>query len=399
MKVVKIVGPVLRTDGYGEMAKQLALGLHEAGAKVKIKSIRFSEDDKKLSSLISEKEKIKELMVEDYIQGQPFISSGKDVDIVIQCLTPDNFHIHYEPGKLNIGYTMWETDKLPEHWIRLCNLMDHIFVPSKFCLKTFKECGVKNVSVVPILTNTTKFSKVKRNENLHSLVEDKFVFYSIFQWSERKNPTALLNSYYSKFGSEDKCILILKSYIGNDNERNREEIAARVKDYRNNIKRNNKDYPRVMCIADQTSDEQVLQIHKHGDCYLAPVRGEGWGLPVFDAALIGNKIIATDNQSYCDFLNSKLHNLIPYQTQPVFNMSGLYTPDQKWANVNQKEFAENMRAIYESWLSSRKDSDTENRINWAKNLITLYDRTNYRKFLNEILFNSREKSKESNTFI
>jgi len=46
------------------------------------------------------------------------------------------------PIHRRIGITLFETDRIPSHWVPLCNAMDQIWVPGAFNRKTFASGGV-----------------------------------------------------------------------------------------------------------------------------------------------------------------------------------------------------------------------------------------------------------------
>lgn len=311
---------------------------------------------------------------------QQYENKNLDYDVNLIMLTADNVNVFCEPNKKNILFTMWETDCLPSHWIALCNRCDAVVVPSTFCQDVFKKSGVTvPVHILPIPTDVHKFEKVQVNPDLVEMTEGKLIFYSIFQWGERKNPKALLNSYYSSFGSKDDVLLIIKTHInGTDNEHL--DVENKVKAIRNNIKRNGSDYPKVMLISNNLNENQIAQMHKVGDIYLSSTRGEGWNLPAFDAALAGNHIIATAFSSHMDFIDTynhfkyQIYNRVPFQLEHCHNAGQLYTANQKWASVNIHEFSNRMKMAYEDWKQNGKLTLQNRRDEYSNYLKTRYSR-------------------------
>jgi hypothetical protein len=311
---------------------------------------------------------------------QQYENKNLDYDVNLIMLTADNVNVFCEPNKKNILFTMWETDRIPSHWTELCNRCDAVVVPSTFCQDVFKKSGVTvPVHILPIPTDVHKFEKVQVNPDLVEMTEGKLIFYSIFQWGERKNPKALLNSYYSSFGSKDDVLLIIKTHInGTDNEHL--EVENKVKSIRNNIKRNGSDYPKVMLISNNLNEDQIAQMHKVGNIYLSSTRGEGWNLPAFDAALAGNHIIATAFSSHMDFIDTynhfkyQIYNRVPFQLEHCHNAGQLYTANQKWASVNIHEFSNRMKMAYEDWKQNGKLTLQNRRDEYSNYLKTRYSR-------------------------
>ena len=313
-----------------------------------------------------------------------------DYDVNLIMLTADNVRVFKEEGKKNIVFTMWETTDLPSHWPDLCNQCDAVVVPSTFCKEVFRKSGVEvPIHILPIPTDVNKFNVVRVNKELEEMTKGKFVFYSIFQWGERKNPKALLNAYYSSFSAKDDVLMIIKSHLTGNNDGF--EIEKRVKEVRINIKRNSMDYPKVFVISDNLTENQIGQIHKIGDVCLSSTRGEGWNLPLMDAALAGNHIIATNFSSHTDFIDTynhfkfQIYDRVGYQLEHCHNAGSLYTSNQKWANVNVQEFSMRMKRAYDEWKTKGVLYSQNHRDEYSKYLKTLYSYDNIGKKLLAII--------------
>ena len=349
MKGIKIVCNFKPAqDGYGTAAREFCMGLLESGFKDFSLRQAF-EGDYDMNKVIDAKDIF------------PYEDKDIEYDTILQILTADNIPYLIEDNKRNIIYTMWETTKLPQHWPELLNQMDLVIVPSIFCEKIFKQSGViAPIEIIPIPTNVDKFNNIILNNEFVELLKDKLIFYYIFQWSERKNPTAILNAYYSHFGSEDDVMLVIKSHItGNDTDKL--EIENKVKNIRNDIKRNTNDYPKVIIIADELDANQIGQIHNTCDILVAPTRGEGYGLPIFDAMLAGNHVITTNFSSHVDFTDTynlckyQTYDLIDYQLEHVHSIkNSLYTADQLWASINVHKLSDMMVYRYKEWKRNSK---------------------------------------------
>jgi len=142
-------------------------------------------------------------------------------DIHLVHLTPEWWQRHAIPGVPSVGYVAWETSKIPEDWVVYCNKhADGILNPCKWNNRVLKDSGVKT----PLFTGyhapmeyqgrpTTYEKRSLRSKQ--GIPEDAVVFYSIFQWTERKNPIGLLKAYFSAFTDQDNVILVLKTYGSN----------------------------------------------------------------------------------------------------------------------------------------------------------------------------------------
>src|SRR5690606_9283745 len=114
-----------------------------------------------------------------------------DYDVVIVHLTPDLL-VQYAPQYTNkylISYTVWETSKLHPNWVAACELAQEVWVPCTWNKHVFKESGVtKPIFVIPHGIDPNNFSGTYSFSVSGIDKQDTFVFYSIFQWNNRKNP-------------------------------------------------------------------------------------------------------------------------------------------------------------------------------------------------------------------
>jgi len=325
---VRFCGKIFEGSGYGEFSRYFIYALHKIGIEVVTEHIGPRPNDK----------------INFGIKGnlcKKLTKQIKNPDINIVNMVPLFFPQYSKKGSVNIGFTMWEGDKLPASWVTACNKMDAIFVPCSWNNKVFKDSGVS----VPIYTitpgldyenNTLDFDKVK----------DKYTFYSIFEWSERKNPIGLLRAYFSEFQNVDDVRLILKTYksrVPNSHE----FISNELKKVQNDL--NFKIVPEIQLITEMLSTEDLKQIHKRSHCFVLPHRSEGVGLPHMEAMSYGNPVIATGFSGNIDFMNKDNSYLIDYSLTPTYGMQSMarwYNGSMKWAEPDLSQLMQYMRTVY-----------------------------------------------------
>lgn len=346
MKGIKYVASVLDYSGYGNAARKNLIALKEQGIPVTVTNVSFATNEALIPDF--EIKQMKEL-----------INKEIDYDVVIIHLTPENFARFIEKDKFNIGHFAWETTNLHFSWLPFCNAMDLILVPCEWN----REVLINSLVTTPIKVFEHAYDVNKfENTSKHQLMSDEenLKFYSIFQWSERKNPEALLRTYFSEFDENDKVVLYLKTYIGTSSEEDKNKVIKFIEKSKASI--NKKAFPKIILLPDLMSEEQVNQLHLIGDCYLAPIRGEGFGMPILDAALAGNDVVCTNFSAPTSFLSQELHYLISFQLEPVSNMNWIpwYLANQNWASVHEVEFMKAMRSVYHSFQNNlilKKRSD------------------------------------------
>ena len=106
-----------------------------------------------------------------------------------------------------IGFTVWETEDLPESWVDAMNarFIDEIWCPTEYNKEVFKKSGVeKNIRVVPHVWMGKILPSVEKSKN--------YVFYNISEFIERKGIYDLIESFCEEFDRNDKVELILKTH-------------------------------------------------------------------------------------------------------------------------------------------------------------------------------------------
>lgn len=333
MPGVKYIGPVFDGSGYAEAARNYVLSIHAKGYPITLSPISFERTRPDLGQK------------GEILRG--LINNNVEYDKIIAHCTPDLWqnYTQFERDKYLIGYTVWETSHIHPIWTQACNRANEIWLPCDWNLEVFKDSGVmKPLYKVPHAIDVPDLSKV-RDFNLDGISDSDFVFYSIFQWQERKNPYGLLTAYLSAFTGMDDVVLALKTYR-HDHEGDKDSIRELVVHCRQIL--NLDHFPKLYLIVENLSHDNMLSFHKRGDCFVLLQRSEGWGLPHFEAAAMGNPVITPGYGGQADFLSSENSYPVNYQLTPVTNMpwSPYYRGDQWWCEPDVKHAMEQMRHVY-----------------------------------------------------
>jgi len=336
---IKFVAPFLDHSGYGESARNTLIALNAAGIEVTTTIVSYSNERL------------------EHGQGAELAKKFQDTEgnykIKIIEATPENYLPQLEPLKYHIGFMFWEVLGIDPYWVWCCNKMDEIWICSWMFAKTLKDSGVKvPIRVVPQAISTT----IKKNKPFKIPEHKGFLFYSIFQWTERKNPKALIQTYLKTFEGNDGVSLLVKTYRGNFSESEKQAIRNDILLWKRQLRL--KHYPRIFLALDPVSNEEMARIHDTGDCYVSAHRGEGWGMPQMEAMLHGKPIISTNFGGIHEFMtkNQLIAGLAKYKLIPVFNMKHIpwYNKNQKWADVDTKDLSAWMLLMYSARGSTQK---------------------------------------------
>lgn len=259
--------------------------------------------------------------------------------------TPDQFKRYMQDDKYHIGRVFWETDRLPQDFAEACKELDEIWTGSQFNADAIKNAGVDvPIYIIPEAIDT-EIGDVKP----YKIEVPGFKFYSIFEWTERKNPRALLKAYWQEFQNDEPVALIIKTYVDNFSVEKRQEIKQQIRKVKSQL--NLKKYAPVYLYLDLMDRHQIYRFHASCDAFVSAHRGEGWGVPQMEAMLMGKPVISTNVGGIHEYLtNNETALLVPAEmvkiTENTRNQRW-YTPDMKWAEVDGQALQQKMRFVFD----------------------------------------------------
>lgn len=322
------------TSGYAAAARDYITALLDS-----------QQVDLSLKIASFEQTKVKHEAFENRIAS--LLDKSNQVDIQITHLTPENFPACRAPGVYNIAYTAWETELLPKGWVELLNSMDEVWVPSEWNKEIFQENGVQvPITVIPhVVCGPMKASE--GSLDFPAIKDGGYMFYSIFQWIERKNPRQLLTAYFTEFTPEDNVYLLLKTYRLNCSNSEKQAVRGDIENIKKSLSLGY--YPPVIFFGDLLTKEQVGAIHGRGDCYVSLQRGEGFGIPLAEAMSHGKPVITTKYGGCLQFMNDDNSFLVPARRAPVQGMIFRnYNGHMVWGDPDTMEARRFMRYCYEN---------------------------------------------------
>lgn len=335
---VKYCGPARDYSGYGEANRHDIAALVAAEVLVTTQIPQYTlelSDFGPLGAIATERE------------DKPL---GYKVKIL--HTTPNVYRQYMEPGKYHVGRVFWETNKLPLDFSSKVQLMDEVWTGSQYNKDAIRNAGVTvPIYIIPEAIDT-EIPKVRP----YLIPHDKdYKFYSVFEWTNRKNPAALLEAFWLEFENTKGVSLTLKTYIDNFTSHKRDEIKSYIKRVKKRLRLTK--YAPVYMFNSLMDRIQVYRFHKTFDCYVSPHRGEGWGIPQMEALLSENAVISTNCGGVHEYLRHKKDAwLLPYKLidlkDPIRNPRW-YTKDQKWADVKVDDLRKAMRWCFENQEDAR----------------------------------------------
>lgn len=281
-----------------------------------------------------------------------------DYDTVLVHLPPEYWPVYFEPGRRNIGFTAWETDRLPPHWPSLLNLADRVLVPSSMNREVCERCGVvvpvravphmQREIPPPMLDERRRKIRAELGIDPHTTV-----FYSINTWEPRKGVYDLLSAFASAFSDADDVLLLLKPSprgIGVPPSYTVEPVADLFAKWHQRAARGRKaGLPPIRVIGkNNLSGEQIEDLHRAGDVFVSLTRGEGWGMGGCEALARGRPVLITGWGGQLDYLGNEWPWLVNYRLTQVtpWPQQASFLATQQWAQADLAHAAELMRGLH-----------------------------------------------------
>lgn len=286
-------------------------------------------------------------------------AAPRDYGIVVAHLVPEYLEACLEPGKRNVAYCTWESDRIPAHWPAILNRFDAVLVPSTFNAEVFRAGGVTvPVHVVPHIRrhahdDVTPAQRAAMRAQL-GIGADHHVFYTIGAWMLRKDLPRLVEAFLAEFSPDEPAALCIKTstrpvHFPLPHEQGKTSLqlvqetmaacAARLGRAR---------LPTVGVLAGDGIDGAWIDcLHQVGDTYVSLARAEGWGMGAFDAAALGRPVVMTGWSGQLDFLGRDHPGLVGGALAPIDWPGTSYGPDHRWAIADVADARAKMRYRFE----------------------------------------------------
>lgn len=251
------------------------------------------------------------------------------------------------PEPFLVAHTVWDTDRIPHHWVALLNLANLIVVPSRLSADAIGSAPIS--APVEIVGHVAPPVEPGNPARWAHIPGDVFVFYTIAEWNERKAVTKTIEAYLRAFTSRDRVLLVVKTSHGDRRRRGPTRgsagegtsalaVAQLLADH--------SDPPALALVTRSLSDADISALHHRGDCYVSLARGEGFALGAFDAAAYGNPVVTTAFGGQLDYLAGSPY-LVNFELVPVLHPAGFpnYSPDQRWAEPDVDHAAALLRRV------------------------------------------------------
>lgn len=382
MKVI-IESPILTQSGYGEHSRLVFESVKDLGLEVHLCPLKWGNTPWILNGGSELHEEIKEGIVRFEQYNNMCRQTGQN----------PHYDIHIHVGILNeyskkAEYSVCvtagiETDRVSSEWLMKTHQgLDKLVVPSEHAKSGFEntafEVLVKNeqgqqekqvlqlnescpIEVVPY--------PVKEYEESHVDVdfETDFNFLQVALLGPRKNIENLLIWFLEEFREDENVGLVLKTGVSRSSKMDRNKTISH---FENIIHQFPNSKCKVYLIHGNLSESEINALYTHPKikAYVSTTHGEGYGLPIFEAAYNGLPVIATNWSGHLDFLSGEIKENNKLRERRLFakvdfDLSAIpkgsvwekvLIEGSQWATPKASSFKSQVRKVYRDYGMYKK---------------------------------------------
>jgi len=409
-KNVLLVGPLLTRSGYGEQARFALRALRSRPDlfEIFIKPITWGK-----TSWITDNTPERRWIDETIEKTIGYMQQGGQFDLSLQVTIPNEFQ---KVAPRNIGYTAGiETTQPAPIWTQQCNEMDSVIVVSNHSKDVLERARFEGVDTDTnqkvILENNTKITAVnypvKTFDELPDLeleLDTSFNFLTVAQLGPRKDVESTIQWFLQEF-KDDDVGLVIKTNVAKNCLMDRSLCLSNLKAMIDQAATPERKCKIYMIHGNLTDEEMhALYVDEKINAMVAIPHGEGFGLPIFEAAYSGLPIVSIGWSGQCDFLYDHETPRQPHFYEVAFDIrpvpdaaiwDGVIVKESGWAYAREQSAKEQMRNCYNDIINNNEDSIAANSAQRASQILEYFTEENmYKQFVNCVFDESEAKRQE-----
>ena len=366
-KKIFFKGPILTRSGYGEQSRFAlrALRSREDLFDIYIQPLQWGQ-----TSWMAEEDEERTWIDQTIEKTIAYTQQGAPFDASFQVTIPNEWE---RIAPVNIGYTAgMETTRVAHEWLQKGNEMDRIIVVSNHSKYTYETSAytVANQQTgeqrelklnTPIDAVNYPVKNFGQLEQMPLELEYEHNFLVMAQMGPRKNIPNTTKWFLEEFHDEEVG-LVLKVNIAKNCLMDREKLTGELRQF---LTQHPDRKCKIYLLHGDMTDKEVHSLFEHPkiSALLTLSHGEGFGLPVFEAAYTGLPVIAPGWSGQLDFLFDRKTEIdyfynVEYDIQPIPEevvWDGVIIRESMWAFPREQSAKQQMRRCYTELISGPKN--------------------------------------------
>ena len=355
-KKIIVTGPALTQSGYGEHTRFLlrSLKTREDVFDIYLHNVNWGRTNWLFED--NEERRWIDFLLQKTVQHT---QQGGQFDMSAQVTIPNEWK---KIAPINIGVTAGiETTKVSPQWIEKSWGVDKIITISNHSKQVFKntsyeatnkESGEKFIAQCTTPIDIVHYPVKKLDTvDLEIELDYDFNFLTVAQWGPRKNLENTVRWFVEEFKDKEVGLVVKTNFAKNcllDNRLTTHNLRQLLAD-------SGERKCKVYLVHGYLSDEEINSLYTHPKikALVSATHGEGFGLPLFEAAYNALPIIAPAWSGHVDFLympkkdkngkikNKSMFSKIDYTLAPVPQEAvwdSVLQADSMWCDVKETSF-------------------------------------------------------------
>ena len=250
-------------------------------------------------------------------------------------------------GRLNVNYTMFEADRIPERWARLNRSHDLVIVPTFSSRDAWTASGFpeSRIRLSPLGVDVDLFHPDVEPLTLSDrqgrpVREYRTRVLNVSEITPRKNLLALLRVWLRATRRGDDAILIVK--VGRFPPGATVHLMRDLDATERAIGKSRREAAPMLFTEQILADRDMPRLFAAATHYWSMSHGEGWDQPMIEAGATGLRLIAPMHSAYTAYLDGSIARMIPARLvsvdasgdgdmRPLFAGARWWNPDENAA--------------------------------------------------------------------
>jgi glycosyltransferase involved in cell wall biosynthesis len=402
MKIL-LEAPILTQSGYGEHSRLVFESIKSVTQEIYINPLAWGSTPWIVNDTEDEIHKCI-TKFHEYNKLAQSQGANPSYDVQIHVGIPNEFS---KKAPYSVCVTAGiETNRVSANWLMKTHQgIDKLIVPSEHSKSGFtgvsyevlnKQNNQKTIvgCNCPIDVVPYPVKVLDKEEKVDLNLKTDFNFLTVALLGPRKNIENSIEWFMEEFKNEENVGLVIKTALA------RSSLIDRI-DTKNHLKKVIGKYKESKCklylLHGNMSEAEIDSLYRNDKikAYVTATHGEGYGLPIFEAAYNGMPVIATDWSAHLDFLTSEMKENGKVKNKKMFakvnyslaaipkevEWKDILVEDSQWAIPDKNSFQAQLRKVHTNYGMYKK---------WAKtlkeNILETHSKKNVIEQMNHSIF-------------